>query len=369
MDLNLDREQEELVATARQFLAARFPLTEEAGEVAARHDPDKLRRQVAELGWTALGVPASAGGVDNTLIELVLIVEELGRAGVTCSLTASTPLVAGPLARAGERFTARALALSAGDEVATMPLLQTGSVDESSEPALRGIRTGSGWSIDADYTLVPFGQQADWFLLQADLEGNGPALVLLPVDRVDVREQQVIGGEPRAAVTLRAVAVGADDVLDIGVADVAAVVDEALLTATVLQCAQAIGSCEKALQLAVTWANDREQFGRKIGSFQTVSNRCADMRLGIDAARLLTWEAAWALAEGKPDAAMLVSVAKAYLTQISDMVVFNSHQVHGAMGFSTEYPLHVFTRAIKAFRVSLGSADTHLDRVATALGM
>ncbi|KAF0957124.1 acyl-CoA dehydrogenase family protein [Rhodococcus sp. T7] len=370
MDLNLDREQEDLVDTARRFLAQRFPLTEVDGEMAHHHDHEELLRQVAELGWPALAVPSEHGGADGTLVELALLAEELGRAGLTCSMTASTALVALPLVAADDARYAQTLSgICEGAIVATMPLLREGVADEWSEHAAVGVRDGEGWVLRGAYTLVPFAEQAHVFLVDAELADRGRSLVLVPADRVAVRPQSVIGGEPRAAVVFDGVRVTADEVVDVDPSRVPGVVERALLTATVLQCAHAVGACEAALQLSVKWAIDREQFGRQIGSFQSVSNRCADMRLGIDAARLLTWEAAWSLAEHRSEAAEFVSVAKAYLTDIGDMVVFNSHQVHGAMGFSTEYPLHVFTRSIKAFRVTLGSGASHLERVAAAIGL
>lgn len=75
------------------------------------------------------------------------------------------------------------------------------------------------------------------------------------------------------------------------------------------------------------------------------------------------------LIEGDPDAAARVSTAKSYLNHAAEVVVTNAHQVHGAIGYSTEYPLHALTRSLKAFQASLGSADDHLDVVATSLGL
>jgi alkylation response protein AidB-like acyl-CoA dehydrogenase len=371
MDLNLDREQEELVSTARHFLAQKYPLTESGGEMAHRHDPRDLLGSAADLGWTALTIPSEHGGIDATLVELSLVAEELGRAGLSSSVVASQTLVARPLVRAGQggRFPELLTGIAQGTHVATMPLLSAGATDEWSTPLARGVRGGDGWTLDAELTLVPFGQEADVFLVQADLEGRGRSLVVVPADRAQIRPQVVIGGDPRAAVTFAGVAVSPDDVVDVAPEQVGALVDDALLAATVVLSAHAVGACEKALELSVVWAKDREQFGRPIGSFQTVSNRLADIRVWTDASRLMVWEAAWSVEEGTEDAALLVSVAKAYLTQVSDDIVFNAHQVHGAMGFSAEYPLHVFTRIIKAFRVAMGSGSSHLQRVATGLGI
>jgi alkylation response protein AidB-like acyl-CoA dehydrogenase len=366
--LTLDEDQRDLVSTARQLVARRYGMSEKDGVMAPRHEVRTLLADTAELGWTGLGLPEEAGGAGGTLVELALVVEELGRGGLPAPMAASTGLVALPLAEAGVRGDL-VEQIASGAALATMPLLAAGAGDEWSAAPPRAERTDAGWRLDAGYTLVPFGAEADLFLVRVDLEGRGDSLLVLPAATADTRAQRVVGGDPRAAVSWSGAAVAADQVLDVSPDAVPGIVSRAVDTAAVLAAAHAVGSCEAALQLSVTWARDRQQFGRQIGSFQTVSNRCADMRLGTDAARLLVWEASWSLAEHRPDAPELVSVAKAYLNEVADTVVVNAHQVHAAMGFSTEYPLHVFTRALKAFRGGYGTSDAHLDRVADAIGL
>ncbi|WP_236581506.1 acyl-CoA dehydrogenase family protein [Rhodococcus sp. T7] len=252
-----------------------------------------------------------------------------------------------------------------------MGLLPPGVRNEWSIRGTSGTREGTEWLLSGAFNLVPYGHEADVLMVDAELEGRGRSLVILrlPDEGVSTRRQRVIGGEPRAAVHLDGARISESRVLAVEPSDVARSVDRAIDTAIVLQCAHTVGACEAALELSVTWAKDRSQFGRPIGSFQSVSNRCADMRSGIDAARLLTWEAAWALGRDRPDASELVSVAKHYLNQVGDLVERNAHQVHGAIGYSTEYPLHVFTRLIKAFQASYGTSSVHLERVAEAIGL
>ncbi|MET0930988.1 MAG: acyl-CoA dehydrogenase family protein [Aeromicrobium sp.] len=370
MDLNVDREQEQLIRTARQFVERRFPLAEQAGVTNGDVDSRDALGQVAELGWSAMIVPDELGGAGGSLVDLALVAEELGRGGVVSPILGSQ-VVALTLAEAGGEHAELIGSIAEGTSIATSALLEPGPGSEWSERSTTGTAVDGGWSLHGSYSLVPYGHEADVVLLDADLEGRGRSLLLvrLPVAGATATRQRVIGSEPRAALRLDGVTVPTADVLPVATDDVQGVLDLLLDRNAVLQSAHAVGACEGALQLSVQYAKDREQFGRVIGSFQTIANRCADMRLGIDAARLLTWEAAWSVETGHAQAAERVSVAKTYLNGVGDTVTVNSHQVHGAIGYSTEYPLHIFTRHVKAYQTSYGTNAIHLERIAQAIGL
>ena len=138
--------------------------------------------------------------------------------------------------------------------------------------------------------------------------------------------------------------------------------------AAVAQLAYAVGAAERTLEMTVAYAGDRMQFGRVIGSFQAVAHRCVDMRTDLDACRYLMYRAAWALDRDAPSE-LEVASALAYGTDALRRVFMHAHQVHGAIGFSTEHDLHLYTRAAKASELTYGSASHHLDTVATTMGL
>jgi alkylation response protein AidB-like acyl-CoA dehydrogenase len=317
-----------------------------------------------------MSLPEEIGGAGASVVDAALVLEEIGRGGVASPIVWS--IVAATALAAAEDSSSRADLLGAiaeGEHVVTLATFAPGAADEWSRVAATGTVDGDGWRVSGRFDLVPYAHEADSVLFLADLDGRGRCLVHARLDEegTAVHRQRVIGGEARGALTLADATVTPADIVALEDAD--ATFDAALRLATVLESAHAVGAAEGALQLSVTWSKDREQFGRPIGSFQTVSNRCADMRLAIDAARLLTWEAAWAIDTDQPDVGIRVATAKGYLTTASEVVVTNAHQVHGAMGYSTEYPLHVLTRSLKAYQASLGTATRHLDLVAEALGL
>ena len=120
--------------------------------------------------------------------------------------------------------------------------------------------------------------------------------------------------------------------------------------------------------MTVAYAGTRIQFGRPIGSFQAVAHRCVDMRSDIDALRLLVYQAAWTLAEAR-EASLAVGAALAYGLEALRRIFMHAHQVHGAIGFSTEHDLHLFSRRAKAAELQWGAPARHHERVALAMGL
>src|SRR5207244_7804778 len=170
---------------------------------------------------------------------------------------------------------------------------------------------------------------------------------------------------------LTEVAVAADDVVgERGAA--ALVVERALAHLTVLDTAYAVGLCDAALALAVDHASNREQFGRPIGVNQAVSHQCVDIRVETDAMRVLVHQAAWRLDrhEADPDGAVrAVALANAYARDVLPGIFGRPHQVPGAIGFTMEYDLQLFTRRAKVYELTGGGAATHLEMVARAIGL
>ena len=196
----------------------------------------------------------------------------------------------------------------------------------------------------ADASLVPFAADADVVLVGAERVvepfcRRRAALGDDPLYEVDGARTPVEGDAARAA-------------------DVAAV----------LALAHATGAADRALELAVQHAKEREQFGRPIGSFQAVAHRCVDMRSDIDACRYLAYRAAWAL-DHETSADVEVGAALGYGGEAVRRVFVNAHQVHGAIGFSTEHDLHRFTRIGKTFELLYGRPSWHRERVARAMGL
>jgi alkylation response protein AidB-like acyl-CoA dehydrogenase len=198
--------------------------------------------------------------------------------------------------------------------------------------------------------LVRWAEHADVFVV-----ATADGLRIVERADVDATAHSAIGGDALSSITWR----GGDPLAG----DIGGPLDHATITSL----AYAVGVAEGALRLAVQHARDREQFGRPIGTFQAVAHRCADMRADIDACRYLAHQAAWAFERG--DAELQISAAKSYANEAIRRVFLNAHQVHGAIGFSTEHPLHRFTTRLKAFELTYGGTSRHRQRLARAMGL
>ena len=129
-----------------------------------------------------------------------------------------------------------------------------------------------------------------------------------------------------------------------------------------------VGAAERALEMTVAYARTGVQFGRPIGSFQAVAHRCVDMRTDLDAFRYLVYQAAWALDRAAPPSSRSRR-RKAYGNDALRRIFMHAHQVHGAIGFSTEHDLHLFTRRAKAVELAWGVGAAHRERLAGAMGL
>ncbi len=319
MDLTLDADQRLLADSARQFFERAYPTAEaRRAEGLADGFSVELWRQAVDLGWPGIALPEASGGAGYGALELAILAEELGRAAATLPLLPSYAATLALLWAGSDTTRARWLdRLTAGDAVATLALVDPGGGHEHSAPSLVATPGGGGgWTLAGTKVAVRFGGVADVLLVTADLGDGGASLVALDAEAPGITRMRhrSLSPEPLDAITFADVAVGAADVVgEQGRA--APLLARALAHLSVLDTAYAVGLSDAALALAVDHATNREQFGRPIGVNQAVSHQCVDMRVDIDAMRVLTHQAAWRLDHYDADpaaATRAVALANAY---------------------------------------------------------
>jgi alkylation response protein AidB-like acyl-CoA dehydrogenase len=368
MDFRPSPSQQLLIATAREFLRKACP-PELSQRLAldARGFDEPLWRRMAELGWPGLLVPADFGGSDGSLLDVILLVEEMGRAGLPGPFVTSAVVATSLILAAGNAAQQKRLlpALAAGERLATLALVEEpGTFDLEAITlgcAVPGRLTGSKLFVkDAHLT-------GD--LIVAVRDADGPGLLLLPADRRGVAwlPLDTLSGEKLFEVTFDAVEVRADDRL--GLAGRGAGVLAAALTAGALaRTAEMVGAAQHVLELAVEHAKTRVQGGRPIGGYQAIQHACADMVRDVDASRGLLYVAAWKVGEGVA-ADGDVATAKAYAGEACLTVARRAHQIFGAIGYCEEHILHLLHKRIHAASVDYGDAGLHLETVARAIGL
>ena len=357
MDFRPSSQQQLLVATAREVLRKHCP-----PEVVQRialdpHGFDQaLWRRTAELGWQGLLVPGDLGGSEGSLLDVILLVEEMGRAGapgpfVPSAVVATSLLVSAGSADQKKRWVP---AMAAGERIITVALAEDGN---SLGLDNRGRVSGRALFVEAAHV-------ADAVIVAArDRDERG--LMLLPLDRAGIvrRPLDSIGPEKLFEVGCESVAVLPEDRLQ-----PASARDDALRAGALARTAEMVGAAQRVLEMAVEHAKTRVQGGRPIGGHQAIQHACADLVRDVDAARGLLYAAGWTASEGAP-AGTSAAMAKAYASEACLSVARRGHQIFGAIGYCEEHPLHLLHKRILAASVDCGGVAQHLEQVAQAIGL
>ena len=141
------------------------------------------------------------------------------------------------------------------------------------------------------------------------------------------------------------------------------VLESLLRRAAVCASAEMLGAARRCLDMSVSYVKVREQFGQVIGSFQAIRHRCAEMLLEVENAHSAVYYAAWALEAGAEDAAVAASICKSYVSDAARKVCGDAIQVHGGIGFTWEYDLHLYMKRAKALEPLYGDAEFHRELI------
>jgi alkylation response protein AidB-like acyl-CoA dehydrogenase len=361
MYFDLTDEQQAIRSTAHDFLASRFK-SERLREIAASESgfDESGWKEMAELGWAGLALPEEWGGQGLGTVDLAVLFEELGHVCAPSPLLSNT-IVGLALAAAGsdaqkDRWLAP---LAAGELRGTPALVDAGASGEPMSFALAAESDGDGVVLDGEKTLVMDAASADFFLVAtADgrrhvVEKDAAGVTVIPEESIDITRRL-------SSVRLDGVRVAAEATLP----GEASAYRPVLHRACVAIAAESTGVAQRALDMSVAYAKDRQQFGRPIGAYQAVSHRCAQMLLETENSRSAVYGAAWA-ADAEPESLPLAaSMAKAYASDAGWRVPDAAIQVHGGIGFTWEHDLHFFLKRGRANAAMFGGARWHREQVA-----
>ena len=361
MYFDLTDEQQAIRSTAREFLAARYKSERIRALAESEHGFEQSDwEEMAELGWPGLALPEEWGGQGLGIVDLAVLFEEMGYALAPSPLLSTT--VAGlALAANGtdEQKERRLRPLASGEARGTVALFDAGTPATIGEFAMEAKAEGDGVVLDGEKVLVLDAASAD-FMLVATSDGRRH-VVERDADGLTVTPEKSIDPTRRLySVRFDGVRVGPEATLEGAQADFLPVLGRVCVALA----AESTGIAQRTMEMAVSYAKDREQFGRPIGAYQAVSHRCAQMLLETENARSAVYGAAWA-ADAEPESLPLAaSMAKAYASDAGWRVPDASIQVHGGIGFTWEHDLHFFLKRGKANAATFGTASWHRDRVA-----
>lgn len=317
MDFRFADEQRAFQSAVRDFLAKECP-AEHVRAMAS--DPTgrspKLWKGLAELGVVGLTTPEAFGGLGGNEIDLVLLLEEAGRAALPEPIVETTAVGVPMLREVGGDLAAEWLPRVASGEAILAVGIEGAALTDAHV---------------ADVVLVPG---------DGGVDAVRPSdLTLTPLPSIDATRR--VFAFDRS---------GSND---------AAFDRGALATAAVL-----CGIADRVIELGATYAKERRQFGKPIGSFQAVKHLLADALLGLEFARPIVYRAAWSVATGHADRSTHVSMAKAYASDAATSACRAALQVHGAIGYTHEHDLHLWLNKATALAHAWGTAPFHRERLA-----
>jgi alkylation response protein AidB-like acyl-CoA dehydrogenase len=372
MDLGLDEQQEMLKNFARDFLEKECPesLVREMEEDEKGYQPD-LWKKMAEQGWMGLIIPEDQGGAGMTLCELVVLLEEFGRALVPGPFMSTVVLGAVPIMEAGTdaQKSEYLPKIASGEIIMTMALTEPSAKWTADGVTLEAKKEGDNYVLNGTKLFVPDAHVTDYMIVVARTDGSGEGgitcfIVDSKSDGIKFEQLKTIAADKQCEVVFENVKVPAANMLGGEGSGWKDVIEQTSKIATVASCAYLVGLSQMDFDTTLNYAKERVQFGRPIGSFQAIQHKLADAVIDVDGSRFITYKAAWSLTEGEDDADLMVAMAKAWASDASRRVVAHGQQIHGGIGFTKEYKIQLYFRRQKWQELMWGDADYHREKVA-----
>jgi len=375
MNLKLTEEQELIRSSVREVLEAECPMA----HVRAMHtDPigysKPLWSKMAELGWMGLAFPEEHGGLGNGLVDLCLLIEEMGRVCLPSPFVPTIVLGGLPILHFGSdaQKSVYLPAIVEGRLVLTCAVLETGAGWSAESPSTVAVADGDAFVLSGSKILVPYASAADAILVVARTEGatrDGLTVFVIDgqADGVARTPVETVASEHVDTVTFTRVRVGTGRVLGT-VGGGLPIVEAIERWGSAARSAEMVGGASRVLDMTVDYAKERHQFGQPIGSFQAVQHHAANMAIDLLAARFIAYEAIWRLEMGI-EAESIVSMAKAWTGEAYTRICRLGHQVHGAIGYTHEHDLQVYLRHAITSDLTFGDAHHHREQVARQLGL
>jgi len=371
MDARFTDEQQLLRRSARELLARECPMSLVRAQLGdPRGATEALWERITEVGWPGLVFGEDVGGAGLGLVDLVVLLEEMGRVLAPGPYFATVLLGGAAIDLAGDATHRRRWlpGIASGATRATLAFLEDTERWDAAAVRLAAERDGEGFRLDGVKRFVLDASSADLIVVAARtgegeagialfaLDARAPGVAVEPVALLD-------GTRKLATLRLTNVRVSRDALLPGGWPGLARVLDRA----KVALCADMIGAAERVLELSVAYAKTREQFGQPIGAFQAIQHKCADMLVALEGAKSSTYAAAWALQEDEPDAPVAAAMAKAFSSDAFAGIAGEGIQIHGGLGFTWEQDLHLFYKRAKLCERLFGDGAWNREVVARAL--
>ena len=379
MDLELSAEQRQVRDLVREFAAEE--IAPGAGERDEHEElPLDIVKKLGELGICGVPLPEEVGGLGADALTWALVIEELGRADPSVAVTVSVAsgLAGGIVARYGDQAQRQRWLppIASGEMLAGFALTEPGSGSDAAGLRTRARLDGDEWVIDGSKSFITnSGTPITGFVVVACRTGDddaGISTILVPSDSPGFGvgpPYRKLGwrSSDTHELSFEGCRVPADHLVGDrgkGLAQCLAALDDGRISIAALS----VGLAQGCLDASLAYAKEREAFGRPIGAYEAIAFKLADMRTAVDAARLLTYRAAWLKDQGRPYATE-AAIAKLRASETAVDVARDAIQVHGGYGYTEEFPVARAYRDAKVLEIGEGTSEILRLVIARDLGL
>jgi alkylation response protein AidB-like acyl-CoA dehydrogenase len=371
MNFAFSEEQEELRRTVRSFLEQKSSESEvrRLMETDEGYDEAVWKQMGEQMGLQGLAIPEEYGGSGYSYIELIVVLEEMGRRLLAAPYFSTVVLAANTLLQCGDDAAKKEYlpGIASGETIATLALTEANGRWDEEGITLQASGSGDSWTLDGEKMFVIDGHTANLILVAAKtgagtslfaVQGDADGLTRTPLATMDQTRKQAkltFAGTPARLI-------GTDGQ---GWQTLSTVLD----LAAVGLAAEQVGGAQLVLEMAVQYAKDRIQFGRPIGSFQAIKHKCADMLLEVESAKSAAYYAGWCAAEMNDELPSVASLAKAYCSEAYFHAAAENIQIHGGIGFTWEHPAHLYFKRAKSSELLFGDPTYHRELLAQRIGI
>jgi alkylation response protein AidB-like acyl-CoA dehydrogenase len=370
MNFEITAEQQELIDSVRSVLMRECPTALVRDIVENGSAPEQPWKSARELGWTAIDLPETLGGLELGFTALGLVIEQHGRCiapgPFLATVTQFLPLVCE--AGAPDQLERFATPAGAGELRGALAIDHGRAAEHAPGEGLRARRDGDAWVLEGERRWVLDGDVADEIAVAARVDtGDGVALFVIP--QGVAKPSRVVAldaSRPLAHLRFDGVRVEPERVLGVPGTGARAF-GRALERATVAAALECVGVCQSLMEITVEHAKNRRQFGQPIGAFQAIQHKCADMFVQVEKARATAYFAMMALSEDDPRRSLAASMAKVAASDCQRLLCKEAIQIHGGMGYTWESDVQLFVKRAKTLEALFGAGAPHRQRIADLL--
>lgn len=371
MNFAFSEDQEALRKVVRDFLNAKSSeeAVRELMDTEDGYDAAVWSQMAEQMGLQGLVIPEEFGGSGYGFVELIVVLEEMGRRLLCAPYFSTVVLGAQSLMHSGDD-SAKAdylPGIASGETIATLAFTEeNGRWDESAVTATAS-KSGDDWAISGTKMYVLDGHIANLIITAARtdagislfaVDGTADGLTRTALSTMDQTRKQAKLEFSNVTGRLIGTDGGGWDVLS-----------RVLDLAAVALAAEQVGGGQEVLESAVQYAKDRVQFGRPIGSFQAIKHKCADMLLEVESAKSAAYYAGWCASELNEELPSVASLAKAYCSEAYFHAAAENIQIHGGIGFTWEHPAHLYFKRAKSSELLFGDPTYHRELLAQRIGI